>query len=116
MEVSQGFEGLQAEIEENFGEMIVALRRDIHREPELGFGTEWTAEKVLAAIDGSAPRRRDRRRRERDRRHAQGGRGRTNCGPAGRHGRPPHTGGDGSAFLLGDRGQDARLWPRRAHR
>ncbi|HEX5912123.1 MAG TPA: amidohydrolase, partial [Rubrobacter sp.] len=52
MDVSQRFEGLQAEIEENFGEMIVALRRDIHREPELGFGTERTAEKVLAALDG----------------------------------------------------------------
>ena len=52
MDVSQKFEGLQAEIEENFGEKIVALRRDIHREPELGFGTERTAEKVLAALDG----------------------------------------------------------------
>ncbi|HYQ85287.1 MAG TPA: M20 family metallopeptidase [Rubrobacter sp.] len=52
MDVSQRFEGLQAEIEENFGEKIVALRRDIHREPELGFGTERTAEKVLAALDG----------------------------------------------------------------
>jgi hippurate hydrolase len=39
-------------IEENFGEKIVALRRDIHREPELGFDTEKTAEKVLAALDG----------------------------------------------------------------
>jgi hippurate hydrolase len=52
MDVSQKFEGLQAEIAENFGEKIVALRRDIHREPELGFGTERTAEKVLAALDG----------------------------------------------------------------
>ena len=52
MDVSQKFEGLQAEIEENFGEKIVALRRDIHREPELGFDTERTAEKVLAALDG----------------------------------------------------------------
>ena len=51
MDVSQRFEGLQAEIEENFGEKIVALRRDIHREPELGFDTERTAEKVLAALD-----------------------------------------------------------------
>jgi amidohydrolase len=46
------FEGLQADVEENFGEKIVALRRDIHREPELGFDTEKTAEKVLAALDG----------------------------------------------------------------
>jgi amidohydrolase len=52
VDVSQKFEGLQAEIEENFGEKIGALRRDIHREPELGFGTERTAEKVLAALDG----------------------------------------------------------------
>ena len=52
MDVSQRFEGLQAEVEENFGEKIVALRRDIHREPELGFDTERTAEKVLAALDG----------------------------------------------------------------
>ena len=52
MDVSQRFEGLQAEIEENFGEKIVALRRDIHREPELGFDTQRTAEKVLAALDG----------------------------------------------------------------
>jgi amidohydrolase len=52
MDVSQKFEGLQAEIAENFGEKIVALRRDIHREPELGFGTERTTEKVLAALDG----------------------------------------------------------------
>jgi hippurate hydrolase len=43
---------LQQEIEENFGEKIVALRRDIHREPELGFDTEKTAEKVLAALEG----------------------------------------------------------------
>jgi hippurate hydrolase len=52
VEVSQRFEGLQQEIEENVGERIVALRRDIHREPELGFDTEKTAEKVLAALDG----------------------------------------------------------------
>ena len=52
MDVSQRFEGLRAEVEEGFGEKIVALRRDIHREPELGFDTEKTAEKVLAALDG----------------------------------------------------------------
>jgi amidohydrolase len=52
VDVSQRFEGLQAEVEESFGEKIVALRRDIHREPELGFDTEKTAEKVLAALDG----------------------------------------------------------------
>ena len=52
MDVSQKFDGLRAEIEESFGEKIVALRRDIHREPELGFDTEKTAEKVLAALDG----------------------------------------------------------------
>ena len=52
MDVSQRLEGLQQEVEERFGEKIVALRRDIHREPELGFGTEKTADKVLAALDG----------------------------------------------------------------
>jgi hippurate hydrolase len=52
MSVVHRFEGLQQEVEENFGEKIVALRRDIHREPELGFDTEKTAEKVLAALDG----------------------------------------------------------------
>src|SRR5919205_2762830 len=31
---------------------MVALRRDIHREPELGFDTGKTAQKVLAALDG----------------------------------------------------------------
>src|ERR671933_669204 len=52
VDVSQKFEGLQQEVEENFGEKIVALRRDIHREPELGFDTEKTAQKVLAALEG----------------------------------------------------------------
>jgi len=52
VDVSQRFEGLQAEVEENVGEQIVDLRRDIHREPELGFDTERTAQKVLAALDG----------------------------------------------------------------
>src|SRR3712207_3886316 len=51
VDVSQRFEGLQSEVEENFGAKIVALRRDIHREPELGFDTDRTAEKVLAALD-----------------------------------------------------------------
>ena len=52
MSVVHGFEGLRQEVEENFGEKIVALRRDIHREPELGFDTEKTAGKVLAALEG----------------------------------------------------------------
>ena len=52
MDVSQKFDGLRAEIEESFAEKIVALRRDIHREPELGFDTSKTADKVLAAIEG----------------------------------------------------------------
>ena len=52
MDISQKFDGLQAEIEGNLGEKIVALRRDIHREPELGFDTSKTADKVLAAIEG----------------------------------------------------------------
>ncbi len=52
MDVSQNFDGLRTHIEESVGEKIVALRRDIHREPELGFGTGKTAQKVLAALEG----------------------------------------------------------------
>src|SRR5918996_6361411 len=52
MEVTQRFKGLEEEIQEGFGEDIVTLRRDIHREPELGFDTVKTAEKVLSALDG----------------------------------------------------------------
>ncbi len=52
MNVAHSFSGLEEEIQNNFGEDIVALRRDIHREPELGFDTEKTAEKVLEALDG----------------------------------------------------------------
>ncbi len=52
MDVAQGFEGLVDEVQKSFGEEIVALRRDIHREPELGFDTKKTAEKVLAALSG----------------------------------------------------------------
>ena len=52
MSVAQKFDGLKEEVREGFGEKIVALRRDIHREPELGFGTKKTAEKVLGALDG----------------------------------------------------------------
>ena len=52
MSVVQRFDGLKDEVREGVGEKIVALRRDIHREPELGFDTEKTAEKVLAALDG----------------------------------------------------------------
>ncbi|HEX7170868.1 MAG TPA: hypothetical protein VF206_08535, partial [Rubrobacter sp.] len=52
MGVVHRFEGLRQEVEENFGDKIVELRRDIHREPELGFDTEKTAAKVLAALDG----------------------------------------------------------------
>jgi len=50
--VAQKFNGLKDEVRESFGERMVALRRDIHREPELGFDTRKTAEKVLAALDG----------------------------------------------------------------
>ena len=52
MSVVQRFDGLKEEVREGVGERIVALRRDIHREPELGFDTEKTAGKVLAALDG----------------------------------------------------------------
>src|SRR3712207_2975343 len=52
MSVVQRFNGLKEEVREGFGEKIVALRREIHREPELGFDTKKTAEKVLSALDG----------------------------------------------------------------
>ena len=52
METTQKFEGLTESIREDFGERISALRRDIHKEPELGFETEKTAQKVLDALDG----------------------------------------------------------------
>ena len=52
MSVAQKFNGLKEEVRDGFGEKIVALRRDIHREPELGFDTKKTAEKVLGALDG----------------------------------------------------------------
>jgi hippurate hydrolase len=50
--VIQGFSGLEEEIRDSFGEDIVSLRREIHREPELGFETKKTAEKVLNALEG----------------------------------------------------------------
>ncbi|BBL80296.1 peptidase M20 [Rubrobacter xylanophilus] len=46
------FGGLLTEAERRHGERIVALRREIHREPELGFETAKTAAKVLAALEG----------------------------------------------------------------
>ena len=52
MSVIQGFSGLEEEIRDCFGEDIVTLRREIHREPELGFDTKKTAEKVLDALEG----------------------------------------------------------------
>jgi hippurate hydrolase len=52
LSVTQSFSGLKEEVRDSFREDIVALRREIHREPELGFETEKTAEKVLDALDG----------------------------------------------------------------
>ncbi len=52
METTQKFEGLIESVREDFGGRISALRRDIHKEPELGFNTEKTAQKVLDALDG----------------------------------------------------------------
>jgi hippurate hydrolase len=52
LDVTQSFGGLAEEVRDSFGEDIVSLRRDIHREPELGFDTQKTAEKVLDALDG----------------------------------------------------------------
>src|SRR5215207_3633078 len=50
--IAQRFDGLKEEVRDGFAEKIVALRRDIHREPELGFDTTKTAEKVLTALEG----------------------------------------------------------------
>jgi hippurate hydrolase len=52
MSVAQNFNGLREVVRDGLGEKIVALRREIHREPELGFDTKKTAEKVLGALDG----------------------------------------------------------------
>ncbi|MDQ4106863.1 MAG: M20 family metallopeptidase [Actinomycetota bacterium] len=52
MDTAQRFNGLAQHVRESFADKIIDLRRDIHREPELGFGTEKTARKVLAALDG----------------------------------------------------------------
>jgi hippurate hydrolase len=52
LDVTQSFGGLAEEVRDSFGQDIVSLRRDIHREPELGFDTQKTAEKVLDALDG----------------------------------------------------------------
>jgi amidohydrolase len=52
MSVVHKFDRLVDEVRSGLTEKIVALRRDIHREPELGFDTEKTAGKVLAALDG----------------------------------------------------------------
>ena len=57
---------------EGFGEKIVALRRDIHREPELGFDTEKTAREGARRSGWPAPGDTDRRRRERDRGDLEG--------------------------------------------
>ena len=52
MTIAQRFDGLNEEVRDGFAEKIVALRRNIHREPELGFDTKNTAEKVLSALEG----------------------------------------------------------------
>ena len=52
MDVAQRLDGLEERIRENFGDKIVALRREIHREPEIGFDTERTASKVVEALMG----------------------------------------------------------------
>jgi len=52
VDVAQRLDGLEDGIKERYGDEISSLRREIHREPELGFGTEKTAEKVLGALEG----------------------------------------------------------------
>jgi hippurate hydrolase len=52
MDTTGKLDRLQAEIEERFGGKISALRREIHKEPELDFETEKTARKVIDALEG----------------------------------------------------------------
>lgn len=52
METAQKFDGLIQNIQESYGERMLALRRGIHQEPELGFDTEQTAKKILDALEG----------------------------------------------------------------
>ena len=52
MDTTGRLDNLQSKIEESYGGKISTLRRDIHREPELGFDTKKTAEKVLVALEG----------------------------------------------------------------
>ncbi|MGI8650632.1 MAG: M20 metallopeptidase family protein [Rubrobacter sp.] len=52
MGVTRKLDRLVGEVSDSSGGRMISLRRDIHREPELGFDTEKTAEKVLAALDG----------------------------------------------------------------
>ena len=108
------FEGLEEAVREGFGEKIVALRRDIHREPELGFDTEKTAEKVLAALDG-LPLDIQTGVAENGIVATLKGERRSDGGVEGGHGRAADPRGDGVAVRLADSRQDARLRPRRAH-
>ena len=48
----QNYAGIEDGIRERSGSEIVALRRDIHCEPEIGFDTEKTARKVVDALEG----------------------------------------------------------------
>ncbi len=50
MDVAQRLEGLEERVREDFGDKLVALRREVHREPEIGFDTECTAGKVVEAL------------------------------------------------------------------
>jgi len=52
VDVAQKLDGLEERVRQKFEDKIVALRREIHREPELGFDTERTAGKVVEALAG----------------------------------------------------------------
>ncbi|WP_119070348.1 M20 metallopeptidase family protein [Rubrobacter indicoceani] len=52
MDTARKLDGLIEEISGSFGEKMISLRREIHREPELGFDTEKTAGKILAVLEG----------------------------------------------------------------
>jgi hippurate hydrolase len=52
MDSDQNLDWLEAHVAEAYGDEIVALRRHLHRHPELGFDTERTAASVLEALAG----------------------------------------------------------------
>ena len=60
------------EVIEKYADDLVALRRDLHAHPELGWGEARTSECVVSALDGRRLVGEPARRRRRDRRHRHG--------------------------------------------